>query len=409
MTILSDRLATVRPSQTKAMAARAAELRAEGRDIISLSLGEPDFDTPESVCNAGVDAIRNGCTRYTPVAGIPELREAVVQKFKRDNELDFRIEQITVGSGAKQVLFNALLATLNPGDEVAFATPCWTSYPEMVRLAGGVPVPVDCSGEGFLLSDRALDAALTPKAKWLLLNSPANPTGAVYTHDRLQSLARILRKHESVWVLCDDIYEHLVYDGTRFATMAQVAPDLADRILTVNGVSKAYAMTGWRLGYGAGPEALIKAINLVQSQSTSHASSIAQHAAVAALTGGDTAVRQFVDAFSERRNAVLARLAGIPGLECAVPPSGAFYLFPSCAELIGTRTPDGKAILNDGDLVDYLLEAAEVAVMPGAAFFASPYIRLSYAASVERLDHAMTRIERACAQLQQPAAHGVAV
>ena len=400
--VLSERLAAVRPSQTKAMAARAAELSAQGRDIVNLSLGEPDFPTPAHVREAAIDAIQSGHTRYTAVAGTRLLRETIAAKLEADNGLKFGSEQITVGCGAKQILFNALLASLNPGDEVVYATPCWTSYPEMIRLAGGVPVPVDCTETGFVLTAESLQHAVTPRSKWLLLNSPSNPTGAVYSRDALADLASVLRQHPRLWVMSDDIYEHLVYDDAEFTTIAEVAPDLQCRSLTVNGVSKAYAMTGWRIGYGAGPAELIKGMNIVQSQSTSHACSISQQAAVEALCRGSAAVADFVGQFSARRNIVLRKLATIPGFECKTKPLGAFYLFPSCAGLIGLESPDGSTITSDADLAEYLLESAQVAVMPGSAFCASSYIRISYAASADSLEKAMTRIEQACARLRAP-------
>ena len=402
MTVLSERLAAVRPSQTKAMAARAAKLSAQGKDIVNLSLGEPDFHTPAHVREAAIDAIQSGHTRYTAVSGTRLLRETIAGKFETDNGLKFDPEQITVGSGAKQVLFNALLASLNPGDEVVYATPCWTSYPEMIRLAGGVPVPVDCTETGFVMSAEALQRAVTPRSKWLLLNSPSNPTGAVYSRDALADLASVLRRHPRLWVMSDDIYEHLVYDDAEFATIAEVAPDLQSRSLTVNGVSKAYAMTGWRIGYGAGPSELIKGMNIVQSQSTSHACSISQHAAVEALRRGSAAVADFVGQFGERRDIVLQKLAAVPGFECKTRPQGAFYLFPSCAGLIGLESPDGGTIASDTDLAEYLLESAQVAIMPGSAFCASSHIRISYAASAEVLEKAMSRIEEACAKLRAP-------
>lgn len=398
MPLVAQRLDVVRPSETKAMTARAAQLRDRGVDVITLSQGEPDFDTPSAISEAGIRAILYGRTKYTAVAGIKPLREAIRKVFSRDHGLDYSIDQVTVGCGAKQVVFNALFASLDPGDEVVIPTPCWVSYPDMVALAGGRPVLVAC-GEfhGFKLRPEALEAAITPHTKWLMLNSPCNPTGAVYSRGELLALAAILRRHPHVRVLSDDIYEKLTYDGA-FATMAAVAPDLYERTLTVNGVSKADAMTGWRVGYGAGPLALIKAMNLIQGQTSSHTSSISQYAAVEALSGGRNHIKEFASAFLERRDLVLAKLNQAEGLSCRVP-DGAFYVFPSCAGLIGKRTPDGKVIETDTDFAMYLLDAFAVAVVPGSGFMASPYIRISYASSLEDLTRACDRIIAACAAL----------
>ncbi|WP_025038392.1 pyridoxal phosphate-dependent aminotransferase [Bradyrhizobium sp. DOA9] len=398
MSLIAERLKLVRPSETKAMTARAAELREAGVDVITLSQGEPDFDTPASVCEAGVRAIRDGRTRYTPVAGIKPLREAVRRSFQHDHGLDYSLDQITVGCGAKQVVFNALFATLDPGDEVAIPAPCWVSYPDMVALAGGRPVMVSCDEfHGFKLRPDALEAAITPRTKWLMLNSPSNPTGAVYSKDDLLALADVLRRHGEVHVLSDDIYEKLTY-GTEFATMAAVAPDLSGRTLTVNGVSKADAMTGWRVGYGAGPLPLIKAMNLIQGQTSSHTSSISQYATIEALSGGRDHVREFASAFVQRRDLVVSKLNQAEGLNCRMP-DGAFYVFPSCAGVLGKRTPDGKLIATDTDFAMYLLDAFAVAVVPGSGFMASPYIRVSYASSLEDLARACDRIIAACAAL----------
>ncbi|WP_375779150.1 pyridoxal phosphate-dependent aminotransferase [Bradyrhizobium sp. ma5] len=398
MSLIAERLKTVRPSETKAMTARAAELREQGADVITLSQGEPDFETPLPVCEAGIQAIRDGRTKYTAVAGIKPLREAIRKTFSRDHGLDYSIDQITVGCGAKQVVFNALFASLDTGDEVVIPAPCWVSYPDMVLLAGGKPVLVSCDeAHGFKLRLAALEAAITSRTKWLMLNSPSNPTGAVYSRNELLALAAVLRRHPHVHVLSDDIYEKLTY-GCEFATMAAVAPDLYGRTLTINGVSKADAMTGWRVGYGAGPLALIKAINLVQSQTSSHTSSIAQYAAVEALSGGRDHVREFARAFLQRRDLVVAKLNQAEGLSCRLP-DGAFYAFPSCAGLIGKRTPDGKVIETDTDFAMYLLDAFAVAVVPGSGFMASPYIRISYASSLEDLTRACDRILAACATL----------
>lgn len=397
MPLVAQRLDVVRPSETKAMTARAAQLRDQGVDVITLSQGEPDFNTPSAISEAGIRAILYGRTKYMPVAGIKPLREAIRKTLGRDHRLDYGIDQITVGCGAKQVVFNALFASLDPGDEVVIPTPCWVSYPDMVALAGGRPVLVACSEfHGFKLRPEALEAAITPHTKWLMLNSPCNPTGAVYRRGELLALAVILRQHPHVHVLSDDIYEKLTYNGA-FATMAAVAPDLYERTLTVNGVSKADAMTGWRVGYGAGPLALIKAMNLVQGQTSSHTSSISQNAAIEALSRGREHL-EFVSAFLERRDLVVAKLNQAEGLSCRVP-DGAFYVFPSCAGLIGKRMPDGKVIDTDTDFATYLLDAFGVAVVPGSGFMASPYIRISYASSLEDLTRACDRIVAACAAL----------
>jgi len=400
MGMLAARMSCVRPSQTKAMTLRAAHLRAEGQSVITLSQGEPDFDTPSKICEAGIKAITDGHTRYTPVAGTQALRDAIVKKFKRDNNLTYERDQVTVGCGAKQVLFNALLATLDAGDEVVFPIPCWVSYPDMVQLAGGVPVPVVCGREsGFKLSASALEAALTPNTKWLMLNSPSNPTGAVYTRKELEDLAGVLRRYSRVMVLSDDIYEKLVYGDAKFATMAEVSPDLKDRILTVNGVSKTYAMTGWRVGYGAGSSELIKAMNTVQGQTTSHTSSISQYAAIIAIEGDQSYLSDFVTTFEERRRLVVDMLNTAPGLSCDVP-DGAFYVFPSCAGVIGRKTPAGEVIKTDMDFALFLLEEFGVAVVPGSGFLASPFIRISYATSTEQLKTACNNIVLACKSLQ---------
>ncbi|WP_165405353.1 pyridoxal phosphate-dependent aminotransferase [Bradyrhizobium genosp. SA-3] len=396
MSLVSERLKVVRPSQTKVMTARAAELRDQGADVITLSQGEPDFGTPSAICEAGIRAIRDGQTKYTAIAGIKPLREAIRESLRRDHGLDYGIDQITVGCGAKQVVFNVLFASLDAGDEVVIPTPCWVSYPDMVALAGGKPVLVACDElHGFKLRSEALEKAITPRTKWLMLNSPCNPTGAVYSRSDLLALAAVLREHAQVHVLSDDIYEKLTYDAD-FATMAAVAPDLYERTLTVNGVSKADAMTGWRVGYGAGPLALIKAMNLIQGQTSSHTSSISQYAALEALSGRRDHIKEFARAFSERRDLVAANQA--KGLSYRVP-DGALYVFPSCAGVIGRRTPDGRVIESDTDFAMYLLDAFAVAVVPGSGFMASPYIRISYASSLEELTQACDRIIAACATL----------
>lgn len=380
------------------MTAAAAALKEKGIDVITLSQGEPDFDTPEAVRNAGIAAIRNGRTRYTPVAGVKPLREAIREKLLHDNTLLYDIDQITVGCGAKQVVFNALFASLDPGDEVIIPTPCWVSYPDMVRLAAGEPVLVACHEPlGFKLKPVDLEAAITPRTKWLMLNSPNNPTGAVYSKAELAELAVVLRRYPQVHVLADDIYEKLIY-GVRFATMAGAAPDLIDRTLTVNGVSKSSAMTGWRLGYGAGPKDLIKAMNTIQGQTSSHTSSISQYAAIEAIAGDQAYLGDFVSNFRRRRDLVVEKINEAQGLKCRTP-DGAFYVFVNCAGVIGKTTPQGKVIETDLDFAMYLLEKFGVAVVPGSGFMASPFIRISYAASIEELQHACGRILAACEHL----------
>ncbi|WP_457810926.1 pyridoxal phosphate-dependent aminotransferase [Sinorhizobium meliloti] len=398
MSIIASRLHAIRPSETKAMTARAVALRDQGIDVIALSQGEPDFDTPLSIQEAGIRAIRESRTRYTPVAGIKPLREAIQEKLNRDHGLTYHVDQITVGCGAKQVVFNALFASLDPGDEVVIPVPCWVSYPDIVALAGGRPVLVSCDeSAGFKLKPDALEAAITPRTKWLLLNSPSNPTGAVYSARELAALAEILRLHPRVHVLADDIYEKLVYD-VGFATMAQVSPDLFDRVLMVNGVSKSNAMTGWRIGYGAGPAPLIKAINTIQGQTTSHPSSISQYAAIEAIAGNQNYIARFVAEFRQRRDFVVARLNEAAGLRCRAP-DGAFYAFVSCAGVIGKKAPNGQVIASDTDFSDYLLDQFAVAVVPGSGFMLSPYIRISFASPLGDLQRACDRIIAACTAL----------
>jgi aspartate aminotransferase len=400
MGIVAEHVKAVRPSETKAMTARAAALREQGREIITLSQGEPDFDTPANVREAGIQAIRSGKTRYTAVAGVTPLREAIRAKLKRDNGLDYSVEQITVGCGAKQVVFNGLFGSLNPGDEVVIPGPCWVSYPDMVRLAGGKPVMVECSeNEDFKLNPEALEAAITPRTKWLMLNSPLNPTGSVYGREDLAKLAEVLRRHPHIWVLADDIYEKLVYPPAVFSTMAEVAPDLYDRTLTVNGVSKANCMTGWRVGYGAGPLELIKAMNTIQGQTSSHTSSISQYAAIEAIAGDQSYTAGLIAEFRRRRDLVVSRLNQASGL-CCRTPEGAFYVYLNCAGVIGKRTPSGQTIASDTDFAMHLLDAAGVAVVPGSGFMASPYIRISYASSYKDIERACRRIIRACAELK---------
>ena len=400
MSFLSQTLSRVKPSPTIAMTNLARELAAEGRDIISLSAGEPDFDTPAHIREAGKAAIDAGHTRYTAVDGIPELKRAVADKFRRENGLDYAPGQITVGTGGKQILYNALMATLNPGDEVIIPAPYWVSYPDMVALGGGTPVIVTGSLEnGYRITPEQLDAAITPKTKWVILNSPSNPTGAGYGESHMRALTDVLLRHPHVWVLADDIYEHLVYDNFRFVTPAQVEPRLIDRTLTMNGVSKAYAMTGWRIGYGAGPVELIKAMANVQGQSTSNPCSISQYAALAALTGPQDYIAESRAAFQHRRDLVVSGLNQCEGIDCPTP-EGAFYVYPSIARLIGRRTPQGTVIADDRTFAMELLNATGVAVVFGEAFGLSPHFRISYAASDAQLADAIARIRGFCGNLR---------
>ena len=395
----SEALARVKPSPTLAVTQKARELKAAGKDVISLGAGEPDFDTPDYVKHAAIEAIRNGETKYTAVDGIPELKDAIIDKFKRDNDLDYRRDQISVGPGGKAVIYNALVATLNPGDEVIIPAPYWVSYPDMVLLAGGVPVIVEASAEnGFRLTPKALAEAITPKTKWLIFNSPSNPTGAAYSREDIKGLTDIILSHPQMMILSDDMYEHIVYDGFQFATPAQVEPQLADRTLTVNGASKAYAMTGWRIGYAGGPHDLIKAMAKVMSQSTSNPCSISQWAAAAALNGDHSFLEERNAAFKERRNMVVDMLNAADGISCAMP-QGAFYVYPSCEGIIGKKTADGILIESDGEFAAQLLIAEGVAVVPGAAFGLSPFFRISYAAATEQLRDACARIQRFCGGL----------
>ena len=399
MAFLADSLSRVKPSPTIAVTSKARDLKAAGRDVIGLGAGEPDFDTPDFVKDAAIAAIRAGETKYTAVDGTPALKQAIVEKFARENGLCYTADHVSVGTGGKQVLYNALAATLNPGDEVVVPAPYWVSYPDMVLLCGGEPVAVECPSQaGFKLQPDDLEKAITPKTKWLILNSPSNPTGSAYTADELAALAAVLRRHPQVHVMTDDMYEHLVYGGFTFTTFAQVAPDLYDRTLTVNGVSKAYAMTGWRIGYAGGPKELIKAMAKIQSQSTSNPSSVSQAAAAAALTGPQGFMAERVAVFQDRRDMVVEMLNGAQGIRCSVP-DGAFYVYPSCAGMIGRRTPAGAVLETDEDVATYLLEAEGVAVVHGAAFGLSPFFRISYATSTELLRDACTRIQRACAAL----------
>ena len=400
MAFLAASLARVKPSPTIAVTTKAAELKAAGRDVIGLGAGEPDFDTPDNIKQAAIAAIQAGKTKYTAVDGTPELKKAIAAKFLRENGLKYETSQVTVGTGGKQVLYNALLATLDPGDEVIIPAPYWVSYPDMVLLCGGTPVPVVCPAEqGFKLQPADLEAAITPKTKWLILNSPSNPTGAAYSFAEMKALTDVLLRHPHVHVLTDDMYEHLVYDDFKFVTPAQVEPKLYDRTLTLNGVSKAYCMTGWRIGYAAGRPDLIKAIAKVQSQSTSNPSSISQAAAVEALNGPQDFIPRNNVVFQQRRDLIVSMLNQSAGLTCP-RPEGAFYVFPSCAGTLGKKTPDGKVIETDEDFVTYLLESEGVAVVQGSAFGLAPFFRISYATATEALQDAGERIQRACAALR---------
>ena len=400
MSILAKRLDAVKPSPTIAVTTKAAELKAKGLDVIGLGAGEPDFDTPQHIKDAGKAAIDRGETKYTPTNGTPALRKAIVDKFKRENGLTYTTDQVTVGVGGKQVLFNALLATVQEGDEIVIPTPYWVSYSDMVLMFGGTPVFVPCGENArFKLSPEALDAAITPKTKWLILNSPNNPTGAAYTEKELRGIADVLLKHPHVWVMTDDIYEHLTYDGFKFNTIAQVEPKLMDRTLTINGVSKAFAMTGWRMGYGCGPLQLIKAMNMVQSQSASHPTSITQAATVTALNDPLDFIKPRNEAFKQRRDLVVKMLNDTPGITCQTP-EGAFYVYPSCAGVIGKTTPKGRKLNTDTDFVEALLDEALVAAVQGVAFGLSPYFRISYATSEKALTEACTRIQTFCTALK---------
>jgi len=399
MSFIADALLRVKPSATIAVTQKARDLKNAGRDIISLSVGEPDFGTPENIKKAAIAAMERGDTKYTPVAGIVPLREAVAQKFKRENGLDYKPSQVIIGTGGKHILFNAFLATVNPGDEVIIPAPYWVSYPDMVAIAGGTPVIVSTKMEhGFKLQPEDLERAITPKTKWLLLNSPSNPSGAAYTHDQLKVLTDVLLRHPQVWVLTDDIYEHLTYGDFTFKTPAQVEPALMDRTLTMNGVSKAYAMTGWRIGYAAGPDVLIKAMDMLQGQQTSGACSIAQWAAVEALNGPQDFIAERRKIFESRRDLVVSMLNQAKYLKCPCP-EGAFYVFPSVQEAIGKKTQQGAVISNDEDFVSALLEAEGVAVVQGSAFGSGPNFRISYATSTALLEEACTKIQRFCASL----------
>ena len=394
MSIISDSLKRIKPSPTIAVTQKARELRAAGKDVIGLGAGEPDFDTPDNIKEAAIKAIKDGDTKYTPVDGTPKLKKAIIDKFKRENHLDYSADQITVGTGGKQVLYNTFMATLNKGDEVIIPAPFWVSYPDMVLLAGGKPKIVKCTEkEGFKLTAKKLKKAISKKTKWLILNSPSNPTGAGYSEDEIKELSKVLEKNKKVNILSDDIYEHVRYDNFNFYTIAQISK-LKDRTLTMNGVSKSYAMTGWRIGYAAGPKDIIKAIGKIQSQSTSNPSSISQAAAVEALNGNQDFIQQRADAFKERRDFVVSSLNDIKGINC-LTPNGAFYVFPSCKGLLNKKTK----LKTDTEFVQKLLEKSNVAVVQGSAFGLDGYFRISYATSMENLKKAMDRIKSFCESL----------
>ena len=400
MSVLAVRLGRIKPSPTMAVTAKAQDMQRAGMNVIGLGAGEPDFDTPQFIKDAAIRAMAEGKTKYAPPAGLFELREAACRKFKRENGLDYTPDEISVGVGGKQLIFNAMMATLDPGDEVIVPAPYWVSYTDIAVLAEGVPVVVEATeASDFKMTAAQLEAAITPKTKWLILNSPSNPTGAAYSYDELKALAAVLMRHPQVWVFADDIYEHIIYDDFKFYSIAQVEPGLKSRTLTMNGVSKAYCMTGWRVGFAGGPKELIKGINMVQSQNCSSTSTISQWAAAAALDGDKSFIPQNVKVFKERRDLVVSMLNQATGIKCATPP-GAFYVYPSCTGCIGKTTPDGKVIKTDEDFVTYLLEAEGVAVVQGEAFGLSPYFRISYATSVQELEEACSRIQRAAAALR---------
>ena len=400
MSLIAARLNRIKPSPSSMAGQRARELRAAGRDIVDLTSGEPDFDTPPNVCEAVVRAMSASKTKYTNVGGTPELKAAVAAKFKRDNGLDYGSGEIIVGTGGKQVIFNAFMCTLEAGDEVIVPAPYWVSYPDITLLADGKPVIVTCRPEdGFKLLPEELERAITPRTRWLVLNAPNNPSGATYSREELRALADVLLRHPQVWVMSDDMYEHILYDGREFATIAQVEPALKERTLTINGVSKAYAMTGWRIGYGGAPAVLIKAMTKLQSQSTSNPSSISQAAAQEALNGPQDFIAERTRIFQERRDKVVAELNRIPGVTCHLP-EGAFYVYPSCAGVIGRKAPDGQVIRNDNEFVLYLLEAQNLALLQGEAYGVSPFFRISFATSIERLEEGLRRLRLACEALR---------
>lgn len=399
MSIIAKRLSAVKPSPTLAVTTKAKELKAQGVDVVDLGVGEPDFPTPKHICDAAKAALDRGETKYVPVAGTLAFRQAICGKLKRENNLDYTPDEITVNCGGKGTLYNLIIATVDDGDEVVIPAPYWVSYPDMVRLAGGTPVFVEGREDnGFKITPADLEKAITPKTKWFVLNSPSNPSGAAYSREELRALADVLARHENVWIISDEIYEHIVYDGFKSYSIAAVAPELKNRTMTVNGLSKSFSMTGWRVGYAAGPAEVIKAMNKVQSQSTSHAVSFCQAAGVAALNSPMDFLTERNATFKARRDMVAARLNAVKGMSCRVP-EGAFYLYPSVAGCIGKKTPGGKVIETDTDFASALLEAEGVAVVPGTAFGLSPYFRLSYATSTEALEKACERIKRFCESL----------
>ena len=405
MNLIAPRMDRIKPSPSSMATMRVRELQLAGRKVIGLTVGEPDFDTPPNIIEASIRALKGGQTRYTNVDGTPELKDAVALKFKRENGLVYARDQITCANGSKQVIFNALMATVTAGDEVILPAPYYVSYPDMVQLAGGTPVFVDCTEKnGFKLQAADLERAITPKTKWFMLNSPCNPTGAVYTAADLKPLTEVLKRHPHLWVMTDEVYEHIVYDGHKSASAAQVEPALYERTLTVNGVSKAYAMTGFRIGFAGGPKELIKTILKMQSQSTTNPSSISQMAAIEALTGPQHFLAERAQNFRGRRDLVVDMLNAAPGISCR-KPDGAFYVFANIGGVIGKYTPDGKRIANDLDFVLYLLDAAEVGVLQGSAYGMSPYVRISYSTSTEKLQEACARIQRACAALTAQPTH----
>jgi len=396
---IAERLNRIKPSPSSMAGQKARELRAAGRDIIGLTSGEPDFDTPDNVTEAVIRAMSQSKTKYTDVGGVPELKVAIQNKFRRDNNLDYAADEIIVSTGAKQVIFNALMCTVEEGSEVIIPTPYWVSYPDIVLLAGGIPVFAHCRVENrFKLTPEDLERAITPATRWLILNAPNNPSGATYDRFELKALAEVLIRHPHVWVMTDDIYEHILYDGRKFSTIAEIEPELKGRTLTINGVSKAYAMTGWRIGYGAAPVKLIKAMVKLQSQSTSNPSSIGQAAAIEALNGPQDFIAERTQIFQDRRDKVIGWLNRIQGISCHTP-EGAFYVFPSCAGVIGRSTPAGQKIRSDADFISYLLESTDLAVLQGDAYGTSPFFRISFAASLDVLEEGCIRLKRACNEL----------
>ena len=398
MSIVSNSLKRIKPSPTLAVTQKARELKAAGKEIISLGAGEPDFDTPDNVKQAAIKAINDGDTKYTAVDGTPVLKNAIIKKFKRENNLDYQADQVTVGAGGKHVIYNAMVATLNEGDEVVIPAPYWVSYPDIVLLAGGTPIILECNEkQGFKINPSELEKSITKKTKWIILNSPSNPTGVCYSEEDIKEIAKVLIKHPHVNILSDDIYEHVAYEGFKFFTIAQIN-ELKERVLTMNGVSKAYSMTGWRIGYAAGPKEIIKAISKIQSQSTSNPSSISQAAAVEALNGTQDFIKERATSFQERRDFVVKALNDINGIEC-LNPDGAFYVFPSCKDLIGKKDSTGKELKTDTDFVQSLLENSGVAVVQGSAFGLEGFFRISYATSMKNLEKALEKISSFCKNL----------